>query len=157
MPMPRLVLPSPNGSTIAAALRDGGSTVAIGCLRNAHAVARWLAGMLEEGCSVAVIAAGERWGHDDSLRPALEDLLGAGAILARLVEMGHAERMSPEARVAGEMFEAGVAHLGDRLHHCVGGRELAGIGFGADVDVAAALDASTVVPVLVDGAFTQGP
>jgi 2-phosphosulfolactate phosphatase len=83
---PRLVLPSPNGSAIAAAARA--QTVVAGCLRNASAVGRWLAqhgfGTLER--PLAVIAAGERW-PDDSLRPALEDLLGAGrSALTRWVE-----------------------------------------------------------------------
>lgn len=154
-PVPRLVLPSPNGSTIAFALRDGGSAVAVGCLRNARAVGEWLSAQLGEGRSVAVIAAGERWSADDSLRPALEDHLGAGAVLSSLLATGHGERMSPEARVAAEVFDAGASRLEERLRHCVGGRELARIGFDADVSVAAALDASTVVPVLVDGAFDR--
>jgi 2-phosphosulfolactate phosphatase len=34
--VPRLVLPSPNGSTIAKALSEGGSSVSVGCLRNAR-------------------------------------------------------------------------------------------------------------------------
>lgn len=38
--VPRLVLPSPNGSAIAAAARD--VPVVAGCLRNATATARWL-------------------------------------------------------------------------------------------------------------------
>jgi 2-phosphosulfolactate phosphatase len=152
-PVARLVLPSPNGSTIAALLRDGGATVVAGCLRNAAAVARWLAQALGAGRSVAVIAAGERWSQDDSLRPALEDNLGAGAILSRLVALGYGDRMSPEARSAAELFEVSLARLGDRLRGCVGGRELAGKGFGSDVDAAADLDASTVVPVLTEGAF----
>ncbi|MEV0095209.1 hypothetical protein [Streptomyces sp. NPDC050738] len=74
--VPRLVLPSPNGSAIAAAA--GESAVLAGSLRNASAVGRWLAdrgyGTLDR--PVAVIASGERW-PDGSLRPALEDLLGA--------------------------------------------------------------------------------
>ena len=155
---PRLVLPSPNGSTIAAALDEGGATVAAGCLRNAGAVAAWLAPAVAAGRSVAVVAAGERWSHDDSLRPALEDHLGAGAILSTLVAaLGSGDILSPEAVAAAELFEAGRHDLAERLHDCVGGRELAGKGFGADVDVAADLDVSTVVPVLVDGAFQGGP
>ncbi|MFE6912342.1 2-phosphosulfolactate phosphatase [Streptomyces erythrochromogenes] len=74
----RLVLPSPNGSAISAAA-TAGSTVVAGCLRNASAVGRWLAvrGYGTPRLLVAVIAAGERW-------PALENLLGAGAIVAAL-------------------------------------------------------------------------
>lgn len=152
-PVPRLVLPSPNGSTIAAALQDVDATVAIGCLRNATAVARWLRPHLEDGRSVAVVAAGERWGDDDSLRPALEDHLGAGAILAGLADDGPGRALSPEARAAVDLFEAAREDLSGRLHDCVGGRELVAKGFAADVAVAADLDASTVVPVLTEGAF----
>ncbi|MEO9323914.1 2-phosphosulfolactate phosphatase [Nocardioides sp. C4-1] len=152
-PVERLVLPSPNGSTIAAALADADVTVAVGCLRNASAVAAWLAPAVAAGRSVAVVAAGERWRDDDSLRPALEDHLGAGAILSALGGLVGASGFSPEARSAAELFDAAAATLTERLHDCVGGRELRDLGFGADVDVASSLDASSVVPVLADGAF----
>jgi 2-phosphosulfolactate phosphatase len=74
----RLVLPSPNGSTIAFALAESGAQVVGACLRNAGAVARWLGPRVADGASVVVVPAGERW-YDDSLRPAAEDLWGAGA------------------------------------------------------------------------------
>ncbi len=151
--IPRLVLPSPNGSAIAAAAADVGSVVVIGCLRNARAVATWLAGQLDEGRSVAVVAAGERWPTDGSLRPAVEDHLGAGAILSRLSELGHGAAGSPEATTSAALFDACAQGLGEILRECVGGRELRAAGFGADVAVAAALDVSPVVPVLADGAF----
>jgi phosphosulfolactate phosphohydrolase-like enzyme len=70
---------------MAAALQQGGSAVAVGCLRNAQAAANGLTGDLEDGHSVAVVAPGERWGYDDSLRPALEDHLDSGAILSSMV------------------------------------------------------------------------
>lgn len=151
--VPRLVLPSPNGSTIAANLAQGSSSVAIGCLRNARAVAEWLAPALEARRSIAVIAAGERWSQDDSLRPALEDHLGAGAILSALVELGFDEGFSPEAKAAVALFDTSVEVLHERLHDCVGGRELTSKGFASDVDVAAHLNSSSIVPVLVDGVF----
>lgn len=150
---PRLVLPSPNGSTIATALLEGDSSVAIGCLRNARAVAEWLVPAIEAGSSIAVIAAGERWSYDASLRPALEDHLGAGAILSALVALGHGDGFSPEAWAAAELFDASLGSLCERMHSCVGGRELTSKGFGSDVDVAADLNSSSIVPVLTDGAF----
>lgn len=150
---PRLVLPSPNGSTIARALLADDAVVAAGCLRNASAVANWLSPAAEAGRSIAVVAAGERWGYDDSLRPALEDHLGAGAILSALASLGHGDGFSPEASAAADLFNASVGTLEECLHQCVGGRELSSKGFGNDVDVAADLNASPVVPVIVDGAF----
>ncbi len=145
----RLVLPSPNGSAIAFALAGSGATVVGASLRNARAVARWLA---DRDGPVAVVAAGERW-PDGSLRPAVEDLWGAGAVLAGLVDLG-ATSLSPEARVAERAYRAAV--LPDDLVGCASGQELVDAGFGADVDVAAELDATDVVPVLVGDAFVAG-
>jgi 2-phosphosulfolactate phosphatase len=88
----RILLPSPNGSAICFGLADSGLTVVGACLRNRTAVARWLAPRMAAGERVAVVAAGERW-PDGSMRPGVEDLWGAGAVLAAL-DLTHA---SPEA------------------------------------------------------------
>ncbi|NGO81235.1 hypothetical protein G6045_37065 [Streptomyces sp. YC504] len=147
---PRLVLPSPNGSTIAAAAPAGVEVVAA-CLRNASAVGGWLA---DEGYGtparpVGVIASGERW-PDGELRPALEDLLGAGAVIAAL---GARDGLSPEARAARAVFD-GTADVPAAVRAGVSGRELVEYGFPQDVEVAVELGASVSVPVLRDGAFT---
>lgn len=141
----RVVVPSPNGSSIAFGLADHGCTVVGACLRNRHAVARWLLG---HGGPVAVVAAGERW-PDDSLRPCAEDLWGAGAVLALLPP----DCLSPEARLAVEAFLSVESSLASALHECASGRELDSAGFGGDVDLAAELDVADVVPMLVDGEF----
>jgi 2-phosphosulfolactate phosphatase len=80
----RLVLPSPNGSTISQQLAANGSTVVAVSLRNVSAAAAWTAPRLQEDptLAVAVVAAGERW-SDGSLRPAVEDLWGAGGFWLR--------------------------------------------------------------------------
>ena len=148
----RVVLPSPNGSAICFSLADRGIEVAAGSLRNATAVARWLGPYLEEGRPVAVIAAGERW-PDGSLRPAVEDLWGAGAVLDALVTGVPGDVTSPEAELAAQAFRAATPHLARAMEQCASGRELLGLGFADDVSLAAELDVSNVVPVLVDGEF----
>ncbi|MGW7410955.1 2-phosphosulfolactate phosphatase [Streptomyces sp. NPDC054863] len=148
---PRLVLPSPNGSAIAASAN--GATVVAASLRNATAVGQWLTarGYGREDRPVGVIAAGERW-PDGSLRPALEDLLGAGAVIAALRESADAG-LSPEATAAVAACTA-VADLSATVTDCSSGRELTEGGFAEDVALAGELDVSTTVPVLVGGAFT---
>jgi 2-phosphosulfolactate phosphatase len=145
-PGTRLVLPSPNGSTVSAAVAVPGLVVLAGCLRNASAVAR-AAG--EAGGPVGVVAAGERR-PDGTLRPAVEDLLGAGAVVQAL-----GGRPSPEARAALAAFRR--CDLPGDLVACASGRELAELGHGAEVRLAAEHDVSRVVPVLRDGAFTAAP
>jgi 2-phosphosulfolactate phosphatase len=141
----RLVLPSPNGSAIAATA-DG--VVVAACLRNASAVAEWL--RARAASPVTVIAAGERW-PDGSLRPALEDLLGAGAVLSAL-SADTADDLSPEAAAAAAVFR-GTPSVPDAVRRCASGLELAGAGFAEDVEIAVELDESDAVPVLRDGAF----
>jgi 2-phosphosulfolactate phosphatase len=139
-----VVLPSPNGSTCAVLAAEAGARVVAGCLRNAAAVGAWAGGA---GGPVTVIACGERW-PDGSLRPSLEDLLGAGAILASM-----AGDPSPEARAAVAAFHDAAPRLPGVLSECASGLELIEKGHAADVGYAARLNASATVPVLTDGAF----
>jgi 2-phosphosulfolactate phosphatase len=144
----RLVLPSPNGSSISFALRDVGVTVVGACLRNAAAVGRWLRGAAGR---VSVVAAGERW-PDGSLRPAAEDLWGAGAVLESLGPEG----ASPECGLAVAAYLAARHDLGSALADCASGRELVTGGFDRDVQLAAAGNVSAAVPVLRGEAFVDG-
>jgi len=154
----RLVLPSPNGSAISFALADGGATVVGASLRNRTAVAQWLRSRLGPDDMVAVVAAGERWGYDGSLRPALEDLLGAGAVIDALLDRPGLAELSPETAAAVAVFRDVAARdaLATTLRTCSGGKELIGYGFGDDVEVAAELDTSPWVPVLTGSAYRRG-
>jgi 2-phosphosulfolactate phosphatase len=96
-----------------------------------------------------VIAAGERW-PDGSLRMAVEDLVGAGAIVHYL-----AGRKSPEAVVAEAAFVRVKQGLVGWLAQCSSGKELVERGFSGDVELAATLDVSKCVPVLRDGAYVR--
>ena len=143
----RLVLPSPNGATLSLSIGTVGAAATLaGCLRNLHAVAERAS---ELGTRIAVIPCGERW-PDGSLRPALEDWLGAGAVIRCL-----SGRKSPEAQAAQRLFEAYRGDLARTLTDCASGQELIGRGFAADVALAAQLDCSSGAPLLQHGAFAQ--
>ncbi|MFT4258522.1 2-phosphosulfolactate phosphatase [Microbacterium sp.] len=162
---------SSNGAAVAAAAAatapaSAPVAVLVGGLRNASAVARAVQRMQERRrarTSVNVIAAGER-DADGVLRVAVEDQLGAGAILAVLTDLG-IDHTSPEAAFAAEGFRALKGALRHLLTASGSGRELE-IGVAstarmalsgirpASVAEAAELDATDVVPVLRDGRFT---
>ena len=138
-----LVLPSPNGSTLS--LSTGETPTFAGCLRNASA----LAGVLQRyGSGISIIPAGERWKKQQTLRPAIEDLVGAGAVIHALEGS-----RSPEAETAACAFAAFRDDLPLVIGASGSGKELIGRGFEEDVWLAAALDASDCVPVLKDGAY----
>jgi 2-phosphosulfolactate phosphatase len=142
-----VVLPSPNGSTCATVADEGGAIVFASCIRNAAAVAEQLAAL---GGPIAVVACGERWA-DGSLRPCVEDLLGAGALLAHLEGT-----RSPEAELAvGAWLAAKKRGVADVLRECGSARELRAKGHEEDVTYASEVDVSTVVPVLSDGHFVH--
>lgn len=149
----RLVLPSPNGSALSRAAAASGTTVVAACLRNATAVGRWLAehGFGTTRRPVAVIAAGERW-PDGGLRPALEDLLGAGAVIVAMTDRDPVV-VSPEAEAARVCRES--TDVASAVAACVSGRELIDGGFADDVAIAVETDSCRVVPVLVGDAFTS--
>ena len=140
----RLLLPSPNGSHISFAAKQ--KVVLAGCLRNAATVAKAAMDAAQNG-SIAVIPAGERW-KDGSLRPAIEDLIGAGAIISEMKGS-----FSPEAVVARDAFYAARASLRDRLVASASGIELSDQGFPQDVEIAAKLNISSCAPILVEGAY----
>jgi 2-phosphosulfolactate phosphatase len=140
----RLVLPSPNGSTVS--LLAENTTVIAGCLRNCHAVAE---SAMKKGKRIAVVPAGERW-KNDTLRPCVEDLIGAGAIISHLKG-----KLSPEALTAKTVFENLSADLIGNLKNCVSGREKIARGEEFDIRLAAQINISDCVPILKNGAFVK--
>jgi len=159
-----LLLPSPDGATLATRAADAGLVVLAACLRNATAVANAI-----KAFPVAVVAAGERW-PDGSLRPAVEDAWGAGALIRALSPpaatdptMGLfamfgetlggeppppptvARTLSPEAAWAAANLPTDLPKL---LPKTASGRELGAGGWSLDIEVAAALNVSTTVPRL---------
>lgn len=82
----------------------------------------------------------------------MEDLWGAGAFVAALAGSGVGP-LSPESEAALAAFQQASADIHGRLHACASGRELAAAGYPEDVDVAAEVDASHVVPLLMGESF----
>ena len=146
-----------NGAPVAQAAAGTGALVLLGGLRNASAVAAAvLAEQERRGArtSIAVIAVGELSSRDSTamLRFAVEDQLGAGAVIDALGALG-IDHTSPDAAVAAESFRAlrrAVKHL---LTASGSGRELIETGRGDEIARAAAVDAASVVPVLREGVF----
>ncbi len=138
----RVVLPSPNGATLSVAAGD--LPTLTGSFRNAAATARAAAAI---GRRVAIVPAGERW-PDGSLRPALEDWLGAGAIAAAC-DGG----LSPEAQAAADAFVAAEPALLERISDSQSGRELIELAYVRDVELACEVDVSVCVPEIKGGAY----
>jgi 2-phosphosulfolactate phosphatase len=140
----RLVLPSPNGSTLS--LSTGPTWTLLGSLRNCEAVAR---SAMAKGRNIAVIPAGERW-EDNTLRPCFEDLVGAGAIIRYLEG-----KRSPEAMVAATAFESASSNLHGLMSGCISGKEKIDRHEEGDIRLASDINASACVPILTGGAFIK--
>lgn len=145
-PGTRVILPSPNGSTCC---QYGASTpyLFIGALVNARAVADTIARLMAtSNLNTTVLACGERWktpAEEGILRFALEDYLGAGAILSALP---YAQTM--EAQACAATFQAMQKQLETALWDCESGQELQEKGLGEDVRYAAQLHIYDTVPAL---------
>ncbi|MBD3943129.1 2-phosphosulfolactate phosphatase [Microbacterium sp. NEAU-LLC] len=146
-----------NGAAIAQAAAAPGATVLLGCLRNARAVADAVLDVQHrrgDRTSIAVIAAGELSGREPGapLRFAVEDQLGAGAIVDALGTLG-IDHTSPDAAAAAEAFHGLRGALRHLLTASGSGQELLARDARDEVLNAAAVDAASVVPVLRDGVF----
>jgi 2-phosphosulfolactate phosphatase len=191
----RLGIASPNGARLSLAAHESGARVLAGCLRNAPAVAAAAAALAGPDGAIGVVPCGERW-PDRALRPAVEDLIGAGAVISALAASGPGPSrvtgsppepgsslppeagspsgagwqagpgrglsvslsvsLSPEAALAAGAFEQARRHgLSEVITACSSGQELAGWGFGADVELAARHGVSDAAPLLRDGAYTR--
>ena len=148
----RLVLPSPNGSTISAGLaREVPAVVAVS-LRNRRAVARWLLDRCAATTCAWPSSAPASAGPTAPCGPPSRTC-GAPAPSSTLLVAGGWRDVAPEAAAAAAAFRAVQDDVGAALRACASGRELIDAGYPDDVEIAAELDRSASVPVLRDGAF----
>ena len=146
-PGTRVVLPSPNGSTCCQ-YGVRAAALFVGALVNAQAVAGTVSRLLAGAhrLNATVLACGERWRAPDEegvLRFALEDYLGAGAVLSALPFA-----QSIEAQACGATFQAMQDQLEAVLWECDSGQELRAKGLGDDVRFAAQLNIYDTAPTL---------
>ncbi len=149
----RLTLASPNGALCAIHGREAPYLFA-GSLVNASTVSAAVELAANRlNLAVTVIACGERRreaSEDGALRFALEDYLGAGAILSRLPF-----DKSPEAFACEHAFRGCRDRLQWLLRDCGSGRELLLKGRAVDVDFAAQLDRCDTAPIMWEGCLRR--
>jgi 2-phosphosulfolactate phosphatase len=160
----RVALASPNGATCARYAQQV-PFLLVGTLLNAQATANRVSSLLRTTeLNVTLLACGERWRDgsiDGNLRFAIEDYLGAGAILhylkANLEDDANYQEgnLSPEAEVcAGAFRNVFRQDNGDGLlpllWECGSGRELRAKGLANDVVHAARLNLYNTVPMMRD-------
>jgi 2-phosphosulfolactate phosphatase len=136
-----LIMTTTNGtralSTVATA-----ATVRTAALVNRTAVADALAH--EEG-AIAIVCAGDADGF------ALEDAIGAGALVDTLLTLIGEVELRDGARAAALLYRSIAGRLADAVASSDHAQALSRQGFAHDVTRCAALDTVTVVPTLRDG------
>lgn len=127
----------------------------VGSLLNARSVAD-AANLIQKQtkANITVIPCGEQWEdyklHEDTLRPAMEDYLGAGAVLSYL-----AGNKSPEAELCATSFLQAKQNINEFIWDCGSGRELREKGFDSDVTHCSRLNVYQTVPVLCRDHFIE--
>lgn len=136
-----------NGTRAMVAARSA-RTLLAGAIVNASAVARAVAAT---GDDVTLLCAGTGG------EVAMEDLLGAGAVIAALDRLTPFRPDSDAALVARRLFQAAVPELRAALTETRGGRNVIAAGLVPDIDFAARLDALDVVGFVERETLTVKP
>lgn len=127
----------------------------IGCLLNASAIAEAANHIQKQtGANITIVPCGEHWEDpkedENDLRPAIEDYLGAGAIIEKLQGS-----KSVEAQLCMGAFQYAKSNINEFIWDCGSGRELRERGFARDVTYSAAVDELQVVPILQKDRFVN--
>ncbi len=133
-----LFMATTNG-TRAIVAAQGAAAVFVGALVNAAAVARAVS---KDGRDVTLLCAGT----DGQI--AMEDLIGAGAVIAEIQRRMPVEISGDAARVAQRLFDSARNDLLAALRDAQGGRNVIAAGLDADIEFAARLNAIDAVGVV---------
>ena len=140
----RAILTTSNGTRLLNQLAAA-PAVLVGALLNREAAAKAMLTLgAERGRDATVVCAAA----PDGRSIALEDALGAGAIVEAALRLDASLRPTDAALFARDAFLARRRDLRDALASARHGAELMAAGFSADIDYCARLDVSSVVPLL---------
>ena len=134
LPAGKTVFMSTTNGTRALLAANGAAVRFPGALVNRSAVARATADH-----DVTLLCAGTGG------EVAMEDVLGAGAVLDALLRLGEVSLESDTARIAYRLFMAAKDDLRTALRESLGGRNVIDAGLAEDIDYAARLDVLDVV------------
>ncbi|MDB5172308.1 MAG: phosphosulfolactate phosphohydrolase-like enzyme [Phycisphaerales bacterium] len=132
----RVAFMSTTNGTRALLASRGATAVFIGALVNASATARALA---QTGLDVSLLCAGTQG------QVAMEDLIGAGAVVDALQHLRPVQLESDTASVARRLFAGAKQDLPAALRETRGGQNVVAAGLAPDIDFAARLDAFNIV------------
>jgi 2-phosphosulfolactate phosphatase len=137
----RTVYMSTTNGTRAIVAARGAAVVLTGALVNASAVARAVTRQWP-GLVVTLLCAGTGGAV------AMEDVIGAGAVMDALARLREVRPASDVAVMAGRLFRSSRNELRAALAESRGGRNVINTGLASDVDFAADLDSLDVVGVV---------
>lgn len=139
----RTVFMATTNGTKAIIATAGAENVFAGALVNAAAVAREAS---QAGLDVTLLCAGTNG------RMAMEDMIGAGAVLDAIAELGPVKHGSDVAIIAHELFRFARNDLKGVLSRSAGGQNVIRNGLADDIDFCAKLNSLTAV-----GRVTENP
>lgn len=142
-----VVFTTTNGTRALRAM-DGAASIRAAALVNRGAVAEALA---REDGDITIVCAGEANGF------ALDDTLGAGALVDRLIAMLSNADLSDAALGATLLYRSVAERLADAVATGEHAQSLARKGFAADIAFSAQLDIFDAVPTLRDGVLVATP
>jgi 2-phosphosulfolactate phosphatase len=143
-----IVMTTTNGTrAIRAAATAPAASVRTGALLNRSAVARALA---REDGPIVIVCSGEKGAF------ALEDVLGAGALVDALLRVLDEAELHDGARAAALLYRAVADRLVDALASVDHALEMTAKGAVADLARCAVVDTLDVVPTLREGVLTAG-
>jgi len=139
----KTVILSTSNGTVAIAGSAPAKEIAIACFLNLSAVVSYLVSARPKG--IVVLCAGNVG------QLAMEDVVCGGALVDGLERASRARLAMNDGAVAARALAASMTDIGEVVRSSMHGRRLAELGFEADLEFCARIDAYSSVPIAADG------